>query len=71
MEEMGGDDVISKGYSKITNREGVMMVAQSTINTLNAFMMDEQRVNTPEYLVDKLAINYAGFNKCGYILESE
>jgi hypothetical protein len=60
MEEIGGGDVIRQGYSKITDKEGVMMIAQSTINALNAYTVNELCVNTSEYLVDKLAISYAG-----------
>ena len=60
MEEIGGGDVMRQGYSKITDKEGVMMIAQSTINALNAYTVNELCVNTGEYLVDKLAISYAG-----------
>jgi hypothetical protein len=37
-----------------------MMIAQSTINALNAHTMNELCVNTEDYLGDKLAISYAG-----------
>ena len=60
LESHGQLKVIDQGYSKIANEEGVMMIAQSTINTLNAAIRNELNDKTDKYRGDITAINYAG-----------
>ena len=54
------DRVINQGYSKISDKEGVTMVAQSTINSLNQSIRERLNNNVELYKDDKTAINYAG-----------
>ena len=60
LENHGQLKVIDQGYARITNKEGVMMIAQSTINTLNAAIRCELNNNLDKYRGDTTAINYAG-----------
>ena len=59
-EILGQDKAIKQGYSKITDLEGVMMVAQSTINNLNQLINKELNDNIEAYRSDLTALNYAG-----------
>ena len=45
IECLGQQKVVDQGYSMITNKEGVLMIAQSTINTLNEAMRKELNNN--------------------------
>ena len=56
----GQDRAINQGYSTITNKEDVTMVAQSTINILNETIRKELNNNVDMYSGDIKAINYAG-----------
>ena len=60
IECLGQQKVVDQGYSKITNKEGVLMIAQSTFNTLNEAMRKELNNNMDKYRGDIVAINYAG-----------
>ena len=60
IESQGQRKVIDQGYSKICDKEGVTMVAQSTINTLNDGVKKELNNNLDKYIGDINAINYAG-----------
>jgi hypothetical protein len=60
IELQGQNKVIDQGYNKTTDRESVMMVAQSTINALNAVVRRELNENVDRYRGDMTAINYVG-----------
>ena len=59
-ENLGLDKAICQGYGMTTNREGVTMVAHTTINTLNAAIRKELNENVDIYKEDVIAVNYAG-----------
>ena len=60
IEMCGQRKPIDQGYCKITNNECVTMVAQSTINILNAEIRRELNENLNRYSGDITAIAYAG-----------
>ena len=59
-EMIGQSKALSQGYGKITEREGVTMVAQSTINHLNQIIRNELNNDVAAFRGDRTAINYAG-----------
>ena len=60
VETHGQNKVIDQGYSKVTDKESVTMVAQLTINSLNAAIRKELNENVDLYREDITAINYVG-----------
>ena len=60
VEMLGQNKSIDQGYGKITNRECVTMIAQSTINILNTAIRKELNENSDIYSGDMAAVNYAG-----------
>ena len=60
MEKNGQKKAISQWCEKLASMEGVTMVAQSTINTLNMVIRNILSENVKNYIGDVAATNYAG-----------
>ena len=60
IEMLGQDKPIDKGYCRTTTKEGVTMVAQTTINIHNEVIRKELNENIDMFNGDVKAINYAG-----------
>ena len=60
VEEGGNKNSVMQRYNKISTRESITMVAQSTINLLDVVIKSKLIENFEIYSGDKIAIGYAG-----------